>query len=129
MSVRFSFLLVCRVQMSRWLLEEKAHVTMEQQLRIVCECRERLEVEAAGFRLDLSRVASVSVWPNYRLLLVALVCPALFCQAQVASLSSQLVARTQHISEVVAAGPASVVTNPFSFILKGSSSAPKLKAD
>ena len=41
--------------MSRWLLEEKAHVTMEEQLRIVCECRERLEVEAAGFRLDLAR--------------------------------------------------------------------------
>ena len=55
MSVRFSFLLVCRVQMSRWLLEEKAHVTMQEQLRIVSECRERLEVEAAGFRLDLAR--------------------------------------------------------------------------
>ena len=50
-----SLLLVCQVQMSQWLLEEKSHVTMQEQLRIVSECRERLEVEAAGFRLDLTR--------------------------------------------------------------------------
>ena len=50
-----SLLLVCQVQMSRWLLEEKSHVTMQEQLRIVSECQERLEVEAAGFRLDLTR--------------------------------------------------------------------------
>ena len=45
-----------QVQMSLWLLEEKGHVTMQEQFRIVSECRERLEVEAAGFRLHLSRL-------------------------------------------------------------------------
>ena len=41
--------------MSLWLLEAKGHVTMQEQFRIVSECRERLEVEAAGFRLHLTR--------------------------------------------------------------------------
>ena len=69
------------------------------------------------------------MWPICRLLLVALVCPALFCQARLASLSLQLVAQTQHVSEVVAAGRASVVPDPFSSILEGSSSASELKPD
>ena len=41
--------------MSLWLLEEKGHVTMQEQFRIVSECRERLEAEATGLRLELTR--------------------------------------------------------------------------
>ena len=42
--------------MSRWLLDQKhVGVTLQDKFRIVSECRERLEAEATGFRLDLTR--------------------------------------------------------------------------
>ena len=49
-------LLVCQLQMSRWLQERKYFgETSQEKLRIVSECRERLEAEACEFRLELFR--------------------------------------------------------------------------
>ena len=54
--VLLTLLLVCQIQMSRWLFEQKhVHVSLQDNFRIVSECRERLETEATGLREDLTR--------------------------------------------------------------------------
>ena len=54
--VLLSVLVVCQLQMSRWLLERKyVGETSQEELRVVSHCRDRLEAEACEFRLELFR--------------------------------------------------------------------------